>query len=89
MNTIGMQLRDPIDSGLTRWRLTVDVDAVAEIGRNPVRKHQPIRFNLDMENERGLTRDRTVEPLSRDQILRREQGQGKINFPCSTDHEQD
>ena len=31
----------------------------------------------------------TAEPVSRDQILRRERGQGKNNFACSTDHEQD
>ena len=36
-----------------------------------------------------LTRDGTVEPVSRDQILRRERGQGNINFPCSADHVQD
>ena len=36
-----------------------------------------------------LTRDGTAEPVSRDQILRRERGQGNINFPCSADHEQD
>ena len=36
-----------------------------------------------------LTRDGTAEPVSRDQILRREQGQRIIHFPCSTaDHEQ-
>ena len=36
-----------------------------------------------------LTRDGTAEPVSRDQILRRERGQGDINFPCSADHVQD
>ena len=36
-----------------------------------------------------LTRDRTAESVSRDQILRRERGQGNINFPCSADHDQD
>ena len=36
-----------------------------------------------------LTRDGTAEPVSRDQILRRERGQGKTRFPCSADHEQD
>ena len=37
-----------------------------------------------------LTRDWTTEPVSRDQILRRERGQRIINFPCSAaDHEQD
>ena len=30
-----------------------------------------------------------AEPVSRDQILRRERGQGNIIFPCSADHEQD
>ena len=36
-----------------------------------------------------LTRDGTVEPVSRDQILRHARGQGNIHFPCSADHEQD
>ena len=37
-----------------------------------------------------LARDGTAEPVSRDQILRRERGQRIINFPCSAaDHEQD
>ena len=30
-----------------------------------------------------LTRDGTAEPVSRDQILRRERGQGMIHFLCS------
>ena len=36
-----------------------------------------------------LTRDGTAEPVSRDQILRRERAQGSMNFPCSADHDQD
>ena len=36
-----------------------------------------------------LPRDGTAEPVSRDQILRRERVQGNIHFPCSADHEQD
>ena len=36
-----------------------------------------------------LTRDRTAKPVLRDQILRRERGQGNIHFPCPADHEQD
>ena len=36
-----------------------------------------------------LARDGTAEPVSRDQILRHEHGQGNIHFPCSADHEQD
>ena len=31
----------------------------------------------------------TAEPVPRDQILRRVQGQGNTNFPCSADLEQD
>ena len=34
-----------------------------------------------------LTRDGTAEPVSRDRNLRRERGQGNMNFPCSADHE--
>ena len=36
-----------------------------------------------------LTQDGTAEPVSRDQILRHERGQGNIHFSCSADHEQD
>ena len=36
-----------------------------------------------------LTRDGTAELVSRNQILRRERGQGNIHFLCSADHEQD
>ena len=36
-----------------------------------------------------LMRDRTAEPVSRDQIFRRERGKAKAYFPCSADHEQD
>ena len=43
VNANGAQMRDPINSGLTQWRLAVlniIMDAAAEIGRNPVCKHQ-------------------------------------------------
>ena len=40
MNAIGTQLRDPINLGLTRWRMAVSLDAAAELGWNPVSKHQ-------------------------------------------------
>ena len=89
VNAIGTQLRDPINSGLTQLRLVVlniITDAAAEIGRNPV--CNSTRFSLSMEMSR-LTRDRTAELVSRDQILRRERGQGNIHFPCSADHVQD
>ena len=36
-----------------------------------------------------LTRDRTAEPVSRDQILRRERGQGNMIFSCSAEYVQD
>ena len=35
-----------------------------------------------------LTRDGTAEPVSREQILRREREERNINIPCSADHEQ-
>ena len=63
------------------------MDAAAEIGRNPVVSKCTI-FSLRMEMSR-LMRDGTAEPVSLDQILRRERGLGNINFPCSADHEQD
>ena len=36
-----------------------------------------------------LTWDGTTEPASRDQLLRRERGQGNVHSSCSADHEQD
>ena len=55
------------------------MDGAAELGRNPVSKHQT---QLSMEMSR-LTRDGTAELVSRDQILRHERGQGNIHFSCS------
>ena len=49
----------------------------AALGRNPV--SISTRFSLSMEMSR-LTRDGTAEPVSRDQILRHERGQGNIHF---------
>ena len=50
------------------------MDAAAELGRNPVSKHQIQPEYGDEQADAGL---------------RRERGQGNINFPCSADHEQD
>ena len=71
MNAIGTQLRDPINSGLTRWRMAVEMNK-----RTPPRKsrEKPV-FSLSM-GMRRLTRDGTVELVSRDQTSRRERGQG-------------
>ena len=57
-------------------------DAAAELGRNPVSKHQ-IQPSMEMSR---LTRDFTAKPVSRDQIPWRERGQGNIIVPCSVDH---
>ena len=39
VNAIGTQLRDPINSGLTRWRLNLYEDAVVGSERNLVSEH--------------------------------------------------
>ena len=62
------------------------MDAAAEIERNPVSKHQ---IQPEYGDEQAGARRNTAEPVSRDQILRLECGQGNIHFPCSADHEQD
>ena len=51
------------------------MDAAAKSGRNPVSKH---KIQPECGDKSGLTRNGTAEPLSRDQILRRERGQGKF-----------
>ena len=66
------------------------------MGENSVGKHhiQPsvwgmsTRFSQSLEMSR-LTRDGTAETVSRDKILGRERGQGKVHFPCSAGHVQD
>ena len=61
------------------------MDAAAELGRNPVSKHQIQPEYGDEQADAG----RTAEPVSRDQILRHARGQGNLHFPGSADHEQD
>ena len=61
------------------------MDAAAELERNSVSKHQVRPEYGDEQADAGGT----VELVSRDQILRRERGQGNIQFLCSADHEQD
>ena len=65
--------------------LNEEMDAVVEIGRNPVSKHNIQPEDGNEQADAG----RAAEPISRDQILRRERGQGKHNFPCSADYEHD
>ena len=62
------------------------MDAAAELGRNPLlSKHQIQPEYEDEQADAG----RNCRTVSRDQILRRERGQGNIRFPCSADHNQD
>ena len=63
------------------------MDAAAELGRNPINKHQ-IQPEYSMEMSK-LTRDGTAEAVSRDQIFRHKHGQGNIHFSCSANHVQD
>ena len=52
MSAIGTQLRDPINSGLARWRFTtVKLDAFAETRTNLVSKRQT--QSEYVENERA------------------------------------
>ena len=46
------------------------MDAATELERNPVSKHH----NQPEFGDEQVTWDRTAEPVSRDQIIRREQG---------------
>ena len=61
------------------------MDATAELGRNPVNKHHIQPEYRDEHADAG----RDGRPISREQIFRRERGQGSINFSCSADHEED
>ena len=54
------------------------MDAAAELGRNPVSKHQ---IQPEFGDEQADAGDGTAESISRDQILRHARGQGSIIFP--------
>ena len=90
VNVIETQLRGLINSGLTRCWLTVTID-----GWRPRKREKSIKCTNQSDSAcwvwrmSGLTLDGTAEPVPRDQILRRERGLGKYNFPCSADREQD
>ena len=68
VNANGMQLRDPINSGLTRWRMAVSnklLDAADELGRKPVSKHQIKPEYGDEQTDAGRDyRTRLVRPNS-------------------------
>ena len=64
--------------GIHKWTLPRKLGRVPQVST---------RFSLSVEMSR-LTRDGTAKPVSRDQILRRERGQGNIHSLCSADHEQ-
>ena len=89
MNAIGTQLRDPINSGLTRWRMAVineQMDAAAKLGRNSVSKHQIQPEYGDEQADAGRdSRTRLARPNSQHE----QRGKGNIHFSCSADHVQD
>ena len=80
MNAIGTQLRDPINLGLTRRRMAVlnkQIDAAAELVRNPVSKHQIQPENGDEQADAGRDcRTRLARPNSQART-----GTGKYSFP--------
>ena len=53
------------------------MEAAAELGRNPVSKHQ---IQPECGDEQADA-DGTAEPVLRDQVLRHARGQGNIIFP--------
>ena len=88
MNAIGTQLRDPINSRLARWRMAVTneyMDAAAELGRNPVSKHNIQPEYGDEQADAGRDcRTRLARPNSQARTRT-----GKYYFSYSADHVQD
>ena len=70
---------------LARWGLL----AVSEMQAIKQRGCTVYEWSSVLHTPSRLTRDGTAQPVSRDQILRRERGQGDNNFSCSASHEQD
>ena len=69
MEIIGSQLRDLMNSAVTRCRLTVWMDVVAERGRKERSLKESTRFILSVENKRigagwyDLLRNRRTLPM--------------------------
>ena len=85
-NTIGTYLRHPINSGLTRWRLTVYMWMLSQkaVGIPRISTN----FGPSVKNERpGVGRDNHT-CLARPNSQART-GTGNTHFPCSGDHKQD
>ena len=80
MNAICTQLRDPIDSGLTRWRTYGGENKWTPSRTSGGIPRVRTRFSLSVEMSR-LTRDGTAEPVLHDRTLRREGGREIFIFP--------
>ena len=84
VSATGMQLRHPINSGLSRWRLTtLWIDAVPESRMTETNPGVSTRFSLSVENERAdAGRDGQRTYLTRPNYVART-GTGKFQYPCS------
>ena len=70
---------------MTYGGLNKEMDAAAELGRNPVSEHQIQPEYGDEQAEAGRDcRTRFARPNSQART-----GIGKYSFPCSADHKQD
>ena len=85
MSAIGTQMHDLINSGMKRWWLRVVKGRCG--GKREESRELKTRFGLIVKNKLADAGGdgRTV---LRNQILRRERGQGNTHFPFSPDHKQ-
>ena len=87
VNAIGTQLRDPINSRLTRRRLAVlniIMDAAAEIGRNPACKHQIQTEYGDEQADAGRDcRTRLARPNSQASTQTGKYPFSLFSWPCA------
>ena len=88
MNAISTQLRDPINSGVNRWRMAVYIDkwTPSQKSGGISRKSDQIQPEYgDGHADAGRDcRPRLTRPNSQART-----GTGKDNFPSSADHERD
>ena len=73
------------------WTAMIDILAIGTRAVSPYRNGQgAVKGRIYFPSFIATTAvDGTTKPVSRDQVLRRERGQGRVNFPCSADHVQD
>ena len=92
VNPIGTQVRDPINLGLTRWRMAlqeINGGRGGTCGRNPVLLLVKYQIQPKYGDEQADAGQDCRTRLARPKSYQAREGTGNTSFPYSADHEKD